>query len=33
MQLIMKSTKVQTIGANLWPGVDALKGCCACARL
>ena len=30
---IMKSTKVQTLGANIWPGVDALKNGCACARL
>ena len=22
---IMKSTKVQTLGANIWPGVDAAK--------
>ena len=29
----MKSTKVQTLGANIWPGVDALKSCRACGRL
>ena len=29
----MKSTKVQTLGVNTWLGVDALKSCCACARL
>ena len=22
---VMKSTKVQTLGANIWPGVDAAK--------
>ena len=30
---VMKSTEVQTLGANIWPGVDALKSCCACVRL
>ena len=30
---IMKSTKVQTLSANIWPGVDALKSCCTCVRL
>ena len=30
---VMKSTKVQTLGANIRPGVDALKSCCACGRL
>ena len=27
------ATFVQTLGANIWPGVDVLKSCCACARL
>ena len=27
-----RSTKVQTLGANIWPGVDSLKSCCTCMR-
>ena len=28
-----RAKELQTLGANIWPGVDALKTCCTCGRL